>query len=588
MRTRMAVRIPRKRQLKDLGVSLILVLLTMVVLSLLAATIVFTARSETFASYSYRLDTQADYVAKAGIQTAMNWFRSNHYQAISDSQASTYYNVTQDSSVWKLKTSNTSPVQCSNSSSTKCPTQNATVQLISYGTGSSNFPADLNNSLSTLVTTEFTNNLENVQVSGDPNNFGYFCVNAYLLNYQTVFCPTCAVNPAPMETWLITSQGSWGGTSCTSGTVATAEEQAIIQPVYTPVFGNALYGYCNVTMFGSAGTCTDAYNSALGPYGGGNPSVASGGCDSSSTNVIDAGAGVGGNGFVSLSSNVTVSGNVTIGNVNYNPPSSCCTSSSTPACGYDGSLSSVQGTVINAPPVTAPAVPTFPGSGQTVTFPGSGPGAAPNYNSTTTIPTPLGITCPGGAGCPGAPFDPATNTTLLWPCITGALCNGSKANPFLISSVTLTGGTSKTLTLYGGTDIAHPVYFDIDSLNEAGQGKIAINGYFVLNVKSSMSITGQGILNALTNAPPEAMQINYAGTSSAALGGNGGMSAVVTAPLATVNLGGGGSAGYLVGAVRALSTNDAGGYPIHYDIQLNRVEGTMGQMVISSYSRIKQ
>ena len=53
---------------KDGGVALILVLLSMLVLSVLAATIVFTARSETLASYNFKLDTQADYLAKAGIQ----------------------------------------------------------------------------------------------------------------------------------------------------------------------------------------------------------------------------------------------------------------------------------------------------------------------------------------------------------------------------------------------------------------------------------------------------------------------------------------------------------------------------------------
>ena len=61
------------------GVALILVLLAMLVLSVLAAAIVFTARSETFAAYNYKLDTQADYLAKAGIQRAVNWFRANGY-----------------------------------------------------------------------------------------------------------------------------------------------------------------------------------------------------------------------------------------------------------------------------------------------------------------------------------------------------------------------------------------------------------------------------------------------------------------------------------------------------------------------------
>src|SRR5579883_2226760 len=90
---------------REKGIALILVLLALLVLSLLAAAIVFTARSETFAAYNYKLDTQADYLAKAGIQRAINWFRSNHYRAISESEANTYYLVTSEGSPYNLFTS---------------------------------------------------------------------------------------------------------------------------------------------------------------------------------------------------------------------------------------------------------------------------------------------------------------------------------------------------------------------------------------------------------------------------------------------------------------------------------------------------
>jgi len=168
-----------------------------------------------------------------------------------------------------------------------------------------------------------------------------------------------------------------------------------------------------------------------------------------------------------------------------------------------------------------------------------------------------------------------------------AVCNGSASNPYLINSISLSGGTSNVVTLYGGPNIFTPAYYDIDTLNESGQGSITIEGYVVLRVRTNLSITGQGIANPLSTEP-EALQIKYAGTNPVSLGGNGAMSAIVTAPLATVNLGGGGSKGYLVGAVQANVVNTQGGYPLHYDIQLNRLEGTMGQMVVSSYSRIKE
>ncbi len=578
-----------KRQASEKGISLILVMLAMLVLSALAATIVFTARSETFASFSYKLDTQSDYVAKAGVQAAVNWFRSSHYQAVSQAQASANYNVTSDGTIFNLYSSNTNPVNCIHA--TNCASPNNPAQLISYGSGSTNYPTNVTNGGGTVVATAFTNDLKNLLITGDANDKGYVCVNAYLLNYQTVNCFSCAVNPTPMETWLITAQAAWNGTSCTStsltGGLAQAEEQVIIQPIYQPNWGNALYGFCSVSMSGSSGTCTDAFNSALGSYGGGNPSVASGACSSSSTNVIDSGAGVGANGYVSLASSVSVAGNVTIGNVGYTPPSACCTGGS---CGYQGSTSSVTGSVLSGPAVPVPSVPSIPGSGQPgITFP-TGPPAAPSYSSTTSVPTPSsGITCPGGVGCPAGPFTPPGTST--WPCMTpAAVCNGTTANPYLISNVSLTGGGGNTLTLYGGPDFEHPVNYDLDAVDESGKGAITINGYVVLNVKTSVSITGQGVTNAMnSNEPPEALQINTPCSGSCvSLGGNGGMSAIVTAPNATVTMGGGGSKGYMVGAVRAANVSDLGGYPIHYDLQLNRLEGVMGQTVISSYTRIKQ
>ena len=128
--------------------------------------------------------------------------------------------------------------------------------------------------------------------------------------------------------------------------------------------------------------------------------------------------------------------------------------------------------------------------------------------------------------------------------------------------------------------------YDINIISDSGQSYIAINGYVVLNIKSSLSLTGQGVLNGITQKP-EALQINYAGTNSSSIGGNGGMSALITAPNAEVDLSGGGSQGYMIGSVQAKVVSDQGGYPVHYDVQLNRLSGTLGTMVVSAYSRRK-
>jgi hypothetical protein len=336
----------------------------------------------------------------------------------------------------------------------------------------------------------------------------------------------------------------------------------------------AMYGYCSVSMGGSAGTCTDAYNSALGAYGSGNTSVASGACDQNVYNVIASGSNVGANGYVSMSNNPSVAGNVIIGDANPSlVPSSCCTGS---GCGGPTSGHVLGSIITGAPYVYPPLVPTFPSA-----FPNT----APSYNSAVTLPhiSNTNNTSPSsGTISPG-------NSTYGYPCYTsGVTCDGSKSHPYLIGSIS---SNHDTFMFYGGADIAHQVYYDLDSINLGGNTSlIAVNGYVVLNVKSSIDISGQGVANALTTAP-EAVQINFAGTNATggvALHGNAAMTATLTAPLATVSLGGGGSHGYFVGAIKALNITDQGGYPVHYDIQLARLDGSVGQMIVSSYTRVKQ
>ena len=376
-----------------------------------------------------------------------------------------------------------------------------------------------------------------------------------LLNYQTVnvgYNPPFTVSPG--GNLADHFQGYMDGDSGSSTAVATAEEEAIIQPIYLPTWGNALYGFCSVTMQGSAGTCTDAFNSALGAYGGGNPSVASGQCDSTTaSNVIGAGAAVGANGGVTLGSNVTVAGNVVIGT----SPTSGCGSS-----GYSGSTSSVLGQVINGPHKDPPPVPTFrSGVSQRGPFLFSWRGAVQ--------------VVPVGATWSSSPFPQTTGVTPATnsPCM-DASCNGTAAHPYEISSVSMSGGgggsNGPKLQLVGGSSPLNPVYYDIDSLSQ-NQGEIQVSGYVVINIKSSLSIAGLGIANGVASSiPPEAVVINYAGTNAFRSAATGRSQPLLNAPNATVSLGGGGSGGYFVGAIQANNVSVQGGYPVHYDVQLSR------------------
>ncbi len=560
----------------DTGVALILVLLAMLIMSALAATIVYTARAETFASNNYKLETEADYIAKAGIQRAVNWFRSNHYQSVKQANAATYYCVTSTGAPYNLYTSNNSPVTMPGLLG--CATSTTSVQLIGYGSGSTQYPA-INNTESspTPVTTAFNTDLVNVPITdANGNQIGTFSVRAKLMNFQTVgvgFAPPYTM--VPVETWSVTSLGTWTGGQNT--TLATAEEAALVQPVFVPTWGNALYGFCNVTMIGSAGTCTDAFNSAYGAFGGGSNATASGTCSAAagSPNVINSGANVGANGSVSLGSNVTVAGNVVVADT---PPSGCTPCTAT-APYYCGSTTSVVGQVMTSAPKPAPPVPTFRANLAT---------AAPNYSLGTGTVQVL----PVGATWSNTPFPQTTGITpaTSTPCM-DTTCNGTSAHPYEIGNVSMTGGgkggSAPVLEFVGSNDPANPIYYDINSLSQ-NQGQINISGYVVLQIESSLSISGNGISNGITqDIPPEYLEMNYAGTSDVTINGNGAVSAVLNAPNATVNLGGGGSGGYFVGAVQAGNINVSGGYPVHYDLQLSRMGGSLGVVTTTAYSRQK-
>lgn len=664
---------PRTRGTSPRGVSLILVMLSMLLLSVLAATIVFTARSETFASYNYKLDTQADYLAKAGIQQAIAWFRSDRYVPVSQSLAGTYYNVTSSGAPYNLYTSNTAPVWCSATSGCPTPctggppcTAGTSVQLIGIpGTGTSNYP-NLTNGAGLTIDNAFAQDLAggaNATLTADARNSGVVYVNAVLRVYQTVNDGRIPnVTPKVLETWYLTSRAQLNGSQ------AMAEETAVIQPIYVPYYGNAMYGYCSVSMGGTSGTCTDAYNSAAGAYGA-NPA---GPCDTpNAANVIDAGAGVGANGGVTLASGVVVGGDVTIGS---SPTAGCG------VAGYSGG-GTVLGQVISGPPVPTPPTPPIPGTGQpgppAYTFPantlgydnasapvtlpqtstggtppagtylvpgpppspphwyangppqtawwdGQGiahalappglgwPTAPPVYNGAAgdpcpsgagDIPTPLDTppgTCapalpnyrfsypPLATAMPGATPPPGPQYSV--PCATGVAglwCDGTQARPYLINYIGISGGAANIVTLVGGPDIFHPVYYDVDQISEAGQSSIQARGYIVLNVKTNLSITGQGTSNTAMNNAPETMVINYIGTNDAHLGGNGSISAVVIAPNATVTLKGGGVGGYMLGSIQANNVLMQGGYPLHYDIQLSNAGGALGRIITISYNRRK-
>ena len=79
------------------GVALIITLILVLVLSVLAASMMFLAQSETWSSMNYRFMTQARYGAEAGLHAAANYLTSpaaTGYPGIGTTDPITAYNVT--------------------------------------------------------------------------------------------------------------------------------------------------------------------------------------------------------------------------------------------------------------------------------------------------------------------------------------------------------------------------------------------------------------------------------------------------------------------------------------------------------------
>jgi Tfp pilus assembly protein PilX len=592
-------RVPaRKTQASSAGVALILVMLTIVVLSVLAASIVFSARSEAYASYNYRISTQADYTAKAGLQKALNFFNSNKYKAVDPSGAETTYNLRQyASSPVALYNTTQRPVQCiANCASNNQP---VVLQINSSGTFNGNYPTNVTNADGQTIPTAFASRFYNVSLDplSSTNNSGQFTVTATLDEIYTVndaFYPT--INRKPYEVWHVVSTATWNSNVGAGSGKPTSVQEATLAPVYLPYFANALYGMCNIRMNGNV--CTDSYRSTNGAYNGSAPQncVSGGGVN---TNAYASGAGIGSGGNVTLNGGAyVVNGDVSYGATapSYSSLWSCPSASS----GVTGSVSGVKGTVQPVPAIPEPPMPTFPNCSWY-----GGSGACSSFTPAPSSPASLGngdsawvrqisgvwyleIKTGGHGG----------GTTDYQ--LTGS---GTETNPFRLPGFSL--GNNSNLCISGG-DAGSPLFCDLQNINEGNANITIVNasnppsacpptggynqfGNAVLNIYQTLSIGGQGVTQY--GAPPSSLIINVYNSGnnsggSVTMSGQANLTAVVTA-LGDATLGGGGSSGAFYGSLLAGSITDGGTYSVHYDQSLQVVSGKLMPMAIRNYNRPK-
>ena len=217
MRTRL------KRNHPEAGVALIIALLVLLILSVLAASIIFVTQTETWATANNRSMVQARYAAEAGAQKTLNYLRYTY----------------------------PTPANLGVFDQTKYPLQyNGGDVILSAMTGvNSNYP-------DAAVQNAFNAALKDASVPGVGVPASYE-VQAKLLSIQ---------GPG-VQTWEITSQGNVPSIrNAQVQVVMKVERTSASIPMYA-VF--ATDAGCGALIF-SGGGGTDSFDSRSGPYGAGN------------------------------------------------------------------------------------------------------------------------------------------------------------------------------------------------------------------------------------------------------------------------------------------------------------------------------
>lgn len=622
---------PRNRAAKDSGVALILVLLAMLVLTTLTAAMVFTARSETLASYNYRIGIQAEYVALGGVQRALNFFNSTKYAPVPPASSSTYYNIsTYATKPVDMFFSNDSPVVCTSSCSSSGEVR------LNTSSGSSAYPPNTATG-GVNVVNNWVAAMNNKAISDGVGGSGNYTVTASLLEYHTVNnaffgVPASGCSDAsaslgicrqPYEVWQVTSTGTWNSNLGAGAALPTVQVVATISPMFLPYFGNALYGLCNVTLSGSV--CTDSYNSATGNYG-----LAASSCATPSTGTSNAqatGSGIGSNGGVTINGSAnTIGGNVTY--ANQNSDSTCNT-------GFQGTATGVAGSVLPGP--ATPTPPTvnmgawgYPSNTPAVQPASGGGGGDKVANVYTRQATPPAL--PPGVAAGACPvgftaylekyrhtFSAGTHSYSNYSCV-GISGSGTAVDPYRLGDVTANAPNPGTINLIGPSgSMANPIYVAANNITIGTNGALntsnaapatpsagAASDYspnppaptnssatpFVIDVSNAVDMTGMASMNYNPSTPgvpsPSYLVMNVMGTgTSLSLSGQAQLSGTINVPNGTASLGGSGSSGTLFGSILAKNINDHGGYPVHYDISARTLSGQLFSAQVVSVTRPK-
>lgn len=277
------------RRHNEKGSALVFALILVLVLSVMAGSLMFLARSETWSGMNYRMMTQARYGAEAGVNAASNFLMSTNYVP------PTALGPTYPSSTFVGYNTTVYPVQLSSG--------NTFVYLSTLAGQPSTYP-------DAAMQAAFANAVNGTLQAGNTNV--NYTASAQLMSMVTMI-PFGTTTPMTVQTWEITAHGDIPGVLN-----AEAEVHTTLEHYTAPAFAYAAFAAgngCAQLSFTGNGV-TNSYNSASLSINGGTISTASLGTSSDPFNLFGGNVGTNGN-LTTSGANATINGTLSVPNATY-------------------------------------------------------------------------------------------------------------------------------------------------------------------------------------------------------------------------------------------------------------------------------
>ena len=504
------------------GIALVLALFLMSALSVLGASLMFLAQTETSASMNYRMMSQARYAAEAGISKAANFLLDP-----------TQYATPTAADLLGVGCNRTvSPVTCGGQE----------VILSASASKASNYPV-------AAVQTAFNAAGQGTLVSGTLSlTYGSY---ARLLALQTF--PSYGGGQGVAASWEIVADGGLTGSPN-----ATVEVLALIETPKVPASSFGAFGtdtMCGALSFGGHVTVKSYDSSAL--TGATAPSLANG--------LTNAGGDVGTNG------NLTITGSADVGGKLYTPRTGigACTNGANGAIDglTEGGSATVTGGMVKLPAAIIYPTPQLPAPSPLAKVTGAGVTCAglglTALNCTVSGST---ITLDGHGLTLSLPEIALTSSTNL------VLTASNPPSQYNVNSISLAGGSTIGIKATSPTE---GVNLGIVGMTAAG---VALATPVDFTGGSQTAITGCA---TCSNYDASMLQMIYAGTGELKVGGNNNSVMTVYAPNALFTLSG---TGAVYGSILAKRMNDTGTGDILYDRRLLHDFWVVGHPMVGTFS----